>query len=311
MKYRSRLPQLNGHICLTDGGLETVLVFQKGVELPGFASFTVFDRADGEKVLKDYFQSYLDIAHRRGLGLVLESPTWRSSSGWGAELGYETDVLERINRRAVRLLAEIRDEQEQPESPLPISGCIGPRGDGYTPSALMTDTEAEAYHEPQLRVLTESGADLISALTLNYPEEAIGLVRGARTHEIPIAISFTVETDGRLPNGDSLAAAIQRCDEETGGYPAYYMVNCAHPSHFQETFERLGDVAKRLGRVRANASRMSHAELDAAEELDRGEPAELGREIAALRKLVPNLNVVGGCCGTDHEHIGEIAAALK
>jgi len=310
-KYRENLPQLRDQICLTDGGLETVLIFQQGIELPGFASFTLLDRADGSEILRNYMEPYIAIAHQHKFGLLLESPTWRASSAWGDTLGYDGASLDAINRQAIELMEAIRLEHETETSPMPISGCIGPRGDGYTPSAVMTADEAMNYHQRQVQLFADSAADLVSALTLNYCNEAIGLTRAAQAHEIPVAISFTVETDGRLPSGESLGEAIERCDRESDGYAAYFMINCAHPLHFQKTLRELGSTAKRIGGVRANASKLSHAELDNSSELDRGCPDDLAREMLAMRSLATELSVFGGCCGTDHEHIARMAEALR
>lgn len=311
MKYRKQLPQLQNQVCLTDGGLETVLIFQKGMDLPEFAAFTLLDRPDGEETFTTYLDDYIEIARKHEFGLLLESPTWRSNSDWGQKLGYDDKALDAIDQKAIGVLERIRRERETGTSPMPISGCIGPRGDGYSPSAMMSVTEATNYHRRQVRAFGESAADLITGLTMTYADEAIGLTQAAQSAEIPIAISFTVETDGRLPSGERLAAAIEHCDAETNGYASYFMINCAHPTHFRETVEQLGDAALRLGGVRANASKMSHEELDNAEQLDRGCAEELASDMMDLRGLAPHLNVVGGCCGTDHEHIAQMAASLR
>ena len=144
---------------------------------------------------------------------------------------------------------------------------------------------------------------------MNYAEEASGIARAAREAGMPVALSFTVETDGRLPTGQPLNEAIAQVDSETGAYPAYYMINCAHPTHFDTVLAPESEWINRIGGLRANASRMSHAELDEAEELDAGDPVELGQEYADLKRHLPNLTVLGGCCGTDHRHIEQIGLA--
>ncbi len=306
-KYRNKLPQLNGKIVLTDGGLETVMVFQEGVELPLFASFHLLENDEGRARLDAYFDPYIDIAKKSGAGLLLESVTWRASRDWTAQLGISAAETARINRDAIAFLVGIRARHETPDTPMVISGCVGPRGDGYDPGELMTPDEAEAYHAHQIAVLAEAGADLISFLTLTNVPEAIGAVRAAKVAGIPIAISFTVETDGRLPTGDALAAAVQAVDDATGGYPAYFMINCAHPEHFRDALDGIG----RIRGLRANASRCSHEELDNSEELDDGNPVELGEQFGELLRDHPQLTVVGGCCGTDHRHVAEIGAAAS
>jgi homocysteine S-methyltransferase len=285
--------------------METVLVFHRGIDLPCFASFPLLDSDDGTGELRAYFEPYFTIAREHGVGLVLDTPTWRASPDWGERLGYDADRLAEANRKGVRLLQDLR--QQHPDVPLTISGCIGPRGDGYVASELMTADEAERFHSAQVETLAAAGADTISALTMTYPAEAIGIVRAAQKVGLPSVVSFTVETDGHLPDGTALGDAIDQVDAETGGAPTYFMVNCAHPTHFAGVLE--GPWVQRLGGIRANASTMSHAELDEAEELDEGDPDELARDYLSLRSKLPNVRVVGGCCGTDHRHIAAIASA--
>jgi homocysteine S-methyltransferase len=309
MRFRDSLPSASGVTCVTDGGMETVLVFHRGLDLPAFASFPLLTTDEGRRELTAYFEPYAQLARERHLGLILDTPTWRANADWGAELGYDADDLAEVNRKGAALLDQIRSEYEAEGTPIVISGCLGPRSDAYQPSDLMTPEEAERYHLVQVATLSETSADVISALTLTYPEEAIGIVRAARRAEMPVVISFTVETDGRLPNGTPLGDAIDRVDAETGGATAYFMINCAHPTHFAGAVEDGGDWLARIGGVRANASRKSHAELDAAEELDEGDPDELAEDCVALRSRLSSVNVVGGCCGTDHRHVAAIADA--
>lgn len=308
-KYRNRLPQLAGGPFLTDAGIETTLIFQDGFELPFFAAFDLLKDEKGTEGLRAYFRRHAAIAKRLGLGFILEAPTWRASPDWGRRLGYTDSALDAANRVAIRLMHELRAEFETERSPMVISGCIGPRGDGYDAGKVMSPEEAEAYHAPQIRIYAEEGADQITAITMTNINEAIGVAQAAAAVNMPVAISFTVETDGTLPTGDRLGDAIAAVDAATGRCPAYYMINCAHPDHFDDVLE--GAWVKRLGGIRANASRCSHAELDEAIELDAGNPAELGALYAGLIARFPNLTVLGGCCGTDHRHIEEIAQATR
>ena len=208
-----------------------------------------------------------------------------------------------MNRRGAALLEELRSAE------VVVSGCVGPRGDAYRVDHAMSAGEAEAYHGPQVETFAGTSVDLVSALTLAYANEAIGIVRAAGRSGLPVVISFTVETDGRLPSGQTLGEAIEQVDAETAGGAAYFMVNCAHPTHFAHVLEPAPWLERMRG-VRANASKLSHAELDEAEELDAGDPAELASDYVELRSLLPNLNVVGGCCGTDHRHVDAICAAV-
>jgi S-methylmethionine-dependent homocysteine/selenocysteine methylase len=308
-KYRAHLPQLSDRLFLTDGGIETSLIYLDGFELPMFAAFDLFKNDKGRKGLRDYFARYATIAKAHDLGFVLESPTWRANPDWAGKLGYSVAELTKVNRDAIALMVELRKEFETARSPMVISGCFGPRGDGYDPGKKMSANEAEDYHAFQAEVFAASEADMVTAITMNYVEEAIGVARAAAAAGIPSVISFTVETDGRLPTGQPLEGAIAAVDEATGAAPAYYMINCAHPTHFESQLKAGAPWIGRIRGLRANASERSHAELDQATELDAGNPVELGKQYSMLRGKLGKLNVLGGCCGTDHRHIEQIALA--
>ena len=309
-KYRSKLPQLGGELFLSDGGIETSLIFLDGIELPYFAAFDLLKTKEGRQSLRKYYLPYLELAKSRGLGFVLESPTWRASKDWGEKLGYGADDIAKINRQAIDLMVELRDACDTRTSPIVVSGCIGPRGDGYDPGKIMSPDEAQRYHSLQVKVFSETEADMVSAITMTNANEAIGLTRAAAAAAMPAAISFTLETDGRLPTGQTLKDAILETDAATGAAPAYFMINCAHPSHFQSVLDSKEPWTARIRGLRANASKRSHAELDNSTDLDAGNPVELGAQYRDLRRLLPKLNVLGGCCGTDHRHLTEIAKAV-
>jgi S-methylmethionine-dependent homocysteine/selenocysteine methylase len=305
----NELPQLDAEVFLTDGGLETTLIFDDGLDLTDFAAFPLLDDAEGRAALVRYFDRYAGIAVRDGVGIVLETPTWRASADWAARQGIGTDDLVRLNKDAVALVAEVGARHATPASPVVVSGCIGPRGDGYVVGELMRPEEARSYHSLQARAFADAGADLVTAITMTYSAEAIGVAQAAGDAGLPVVISFTVETDGVLPSGEPLGEAVEAVDAATDGAVAYFMVNCAHPDHFAAVLDPAAPWTKRLGGMRANASRLSHEELDEAEELDRGDPAELGRQYRELRATHLQLRVLGGCCGTDHTHVGAISAA--
>ncbi|MFJ5984200.1 homocysteine S-methyltransferase family protein [Lentzea sp. NPDC092896] len=304
----TQLPQLDAPLFLTDGGAETTLIFDDGIDLPDFAAFPLLDDADGHAALTRYFERYAGIAERDGAGIVLETATWRANPDWAARLGYDDEQLATANRKAVDLLLDVR---QRFAIPVVISGCVGPRGDAYRPESIMTREEARDYHSPQIRTFADTPADLVTAMTLTNVPEATGIVDAAREANVPVVISFTVETDGRLPSGDALGDAIEAVDRDTNGYPAYYMVNCAHPTHIAPVLDPGAEWTKRLRGIRANASKQSHAELDEAEVLDRGDPEELADDYRKLRALFPGLTVLGGCCGTDHRHIDAISRKLS
>jgi S-methylmethionine-dependent homocysteine/selenocysteine methylase len=310
--YRKHLPQLDGdRIYLSDGGLETSLIYHGGFDLPAFAAFPLMKDEAGRDALRDYYRPYAEIAVGNRLGFILETPTWRANPEWGAKLGYGEAALADINRDAVAMMQELRAKFETRSSPMPVSGNIGPRGDGYQPDRLMSVAEAERYHSGQIRVFKEAGADLVTAMTMNYAEEAAGIARAAADADMPVVISITVETDGRLATGQALGDAIDAIDAASGGAPAYYMLNCAHPTHFGAILDAGDAWVERIAGLRPNASAKSHAELDAATELDDGDPRDLGLRTAALRRRHGRLTVFGGCCGTDHRHVGEMCLACS
>jgi len=310
-KYRYSLPQLNGKQFITDGGMETTLVFHDGYDLPYFASFDLLKTVEDVEHLKRYYRKYADIAHRNKVGFVLESVTWRASSDWGGLMGYSATALDAINKQSIEMLVELRRELETEDTPIIISGCIGPRGDGYNPESFMSAEESQQYHQTQIQSFASSPADFVTAMTITYAEEAIGIVRAATAENMPVVISLTLETDGRLPSGQSLKDAIKQIDAATDASAIYYMINCAHPEHFEDELVGDDDWLKRIHGIRANASNKSHAELDECEVLDDGDPVQLGESYRAFSKKLPQLNVFGGCCGTDHRHVDAICMATQ
>jgi S-methylmethionine-dependent homocysteine/selenocysteine methylase len=301
------LPQLETELFLADGGLETTLVFLDGFDLPEFAAFPLVEDGDGRAALERYYDSYLDVAEDAGVGIALDTPTWRANPDWAAKLGYDEEGVHRANLAGVDFVRQVRDRRGSVQ--VVVNGAIGPRGDGYVVDTHMSGDEAADYHSTQVRAFAEAGADLVTAVTMTYADEAFGVARAAEEAGVPVALSFTVETDGRLPSGESLADAVRSTDRATGGYPSYFMVNCAHPTHFAEVLDPSAAWTGRLAGIRANASTMSHAELDEAETLDAGDQQDLARRYAALRESLPGLRLLGGCCGTDARHVRAISEA--
>ncbi len=300
-------PPIADRLYLTDSGLETDLVFNHGLDLPCFAAFPLLREASGRDLITDYFLRHLDIARAAGTGFVLESVTWRASSDWASQLGIDLATLDRLNREAIAMLLAIKAAYESETLPISISGCIGPRGDGYIAPVGAETSGFEAYHLPQAESLAVAGADMLSAITMTSSAEAIGIARAAGRVGLPAVISFTVETDGRLPSGETLADAIAYVDADVP--PLYFMINCAHPSHFAALFASGAPWLQRLHGLRANASRLSHAELDVMTALDAGDCDALAADYVELRRLAPHLTILGGCCGTDARHIAAIARA--
>lgn len=308
-RYRHALPQLSGALFLTDAGLETDLIFNHGIEIRAFAAHTLLPDPAGRTALERYFHEFIDLAQTMDAGFILDSTTWKAHRHWAQALGATIEELEAANRESLAFAADLRDRYGGAGRPIVLNAVVGPRGDAYRPEARISAQAAEAYFAEQLGWLAQTEADMATALTFNQASEAAGFARGARAAGLPAVISFTVETDGRLPTGQTLAAAVAEVDAASDGYPAYYMVNCAHPDHFGPALEDAA-WARRIRGVRANASRRSHAELDEAPEIDAGDPAELALQYRALAERLPWLNVFGACCGADLRHVAAIARGL-
>ena len=295
---------------LTDGGFETWLFFQQGFEAPEFAAIVLMDDDAARKAMRRYFDGFLKMAAAAQTGFVLDTNTWRGCPHWGPKLDRPATEMLRLSSDAVNFAKEIRAEWQSRVSPVLVNGVVGPVGDGYAPGTVPKVSLARDMHRPQIKTFARGGVDMVSAITITNTSEAIGITQAAMEESLPVVVSFTVETDGRLPTGEPLGDAIHAVDEATDSAPIYYMVNCAHPDHFRDVIANGAGWVTRIGGVRANASRLSHAELDGAETLDEGDPAEFGDLHADLVGLLPNLRVVGGCCGTDHRHVGCVSQHL-
>ncbi len=306
--YRDSFPPSNADLFLAYVGMETDLMFNQGVDLPGFASYPLLKTTEGRELLKGYMKDLIALGKESHAGVILESPTWVANRDRGSAIGYDFPELKQLNLDAIAMMAAVRSESDH--APTIISANIGPRDDAYAPETQMNADEAEIYHSEQVSVLADTDLDVISGYTLAYPSEAVGIVRAARRFELPVVISFTVETDGRLPTGASLEGAISEVEVATDSYAAYYMINCAHPQHFSGVLED-APWMQRVGGIIANASRCSHAELDEAEELDDGNPTELGEQLSDIRRRFPQIRVLGGCCGTDMRHMKQIVNAAR
>lgn len=310
MKEKQNTNPFTEPFYLTDGGLESTMVFHHGIELNHFAAFELLNDKAGRKELRTYFMPYFDLAVKYNVPFVAETPTWRTNPDWVYKLGYSTEQLHAISRHAVDFFRQLADEHSITQENILISGCLGPRGDGYVVEKEMTPVEAKSYHSEQIKAFALADADVVTSFTLNYLEEALGIAQAAKGFAIPVVIGFTVETDGNLPSGQPLREAIEAIDSETEAYPVHYMINCAHPEHFKHIFGDNRDWVNRIGCIRANASLKSHAELDNSTTLDTGDKCLLASGYHELKHLLPNLKVVGGCCGTDHSHIAKICEVL-
>lgn len=287
---------------LADGGIETALTDRLGQELPEFAAFVLLDTADGREALREYYRPFLALAARRGMPLVLDTPTWRANPDWGSVLGRDAAALERANADAVALLRTLV-EQTAPDSDVTVNGCVGPRFDDFVAADRMSVESARDYHAPQIAALAEAGADRVTSVTTLDVAEGSGIVLAAREARIPAAVSFTVGADGRLADGSTLASAIAAVDAATGGAAVGFLVNCAHPSEVRRGLEAVGGGSDRIIGFRLNAARYG-------EEGPGDTPEEFAAGIAGLLALAPNARVLGGCCGTDAPHIAAVADAV-
>jgi S-methylmethionine-dependent homocysteine/selenocysteine methylase len=307
--YRNNLPQMTGEIFLTDAGLETDLIFNKDIEIREFAAHTLLPEDKGRAALEDYLKGFLELADKTGTGIILDSPTWKAHMHWAQDLDATEGDLQSANQEAVDMIASLRKDFSNNTKPIVLNGVVGPRGDAYAPDQLLSVVESRNYHAQQLSWLAKTAVDMVTALTFTQADEATGFVLAAKDVSLPCVVSFTVETDGNLPTGQSMASAIEQVDKNSDGYAAYFMINCAHPDHFSHL---LGDEpwARRIRGIRCNASRMSHAELDECETLDDGNPHEFGSQYRQIKETMPWLNVFGGCCGSDLRHVTEIANSV-
>lgn len=304
--HRGTFPNIGAELLLAYVGMETDLLFNRGVDLPGFASYPLLETEDGRALLEEYMWDMIALGKEKGIGVILESPTWVANRDRGSAIGYTPEQLMRLNQQAIALMAEVHANTG--DVPTVISANLGPREDAYAPDNQMSAEDAETYHSEQISALAETEVDVVSGYTLAYAAEAIGVVRSARCFNLPVVISFTLETNGKLPTGSTLKDAMSEVDAATNGYAAYFMINCAHPDHFNAILDG-GDWMQRLKGIVANASKCSHAELDEAKELDDGNPIELAEQLADIRQRFPQIKVLGSCCGTDMRHMAKIADA--
>lgn len=307
---RKSLPQPGGNIFLADGGIETDLIFNRGIDIPEFAAHTLLPLPDMRAQLAGYFRRFLELARDSDTGFILDSQTWKAHMHWARDLGVTEGQLRQANHDSIAFIAGLREEFRGNRQPILLNGIVGPTSDAYAPEKRVAADEAERYHARQLGWLAETEVDMVTATTFPHVDEAIGFVRAAQAARLPVVVSFTVETDGRLPTGVPLAEAIRKVDDATDRAAAYFMVNCAHPDHFFHVFDG-SDWTRRLRGLRCNASRLSHAELDECEVLDDGNPQEFGGQYAGIAEKMPWLSVFGGCCGSDLRHVTEIAKAIS
>lgn len=135
---------LDGQLYLTYTGMETDLMFTKGVDLPGFASYPLLETASGRDLLTQYYTDLIQIGLNQNLGIILESPTWVANRDRGTAIGCTPEKLQQLNVQAIDFMGKIRAPYHSDQ--ILISVNIGPRADAYAPAEQMSETEAENYH---------------------------------------------------------------------------------------------------------------------------------------------------------------------
>ena len=304
------LPQQSGKLMTTAGGFETWMQYVDGFKLRHFCAFELLNDARGLGCLRDYHRKVVEAATANGFGVINEGLHYRSSRDWGELIGFSREALLEINVRGIEFYRDFAREYAGPDTPMLVGGVVGPRGDAYNIGRLPDAAEAEDYHSEQIRIFREAGADHVTAMTFSSVDEAIGVARAAKSVGIPVVISFLLARGGRLKGGETLEEAITRVDSATDDAPAYYMINCTHPTEFEPALTT-GKWISRLGGFMPNAVAMETLDLCKLGHLEDGDPVELGAQMGALAQRFPHINVWGGCCGTDGRHIGEITRQVR
>lgn len=303
--------QVPGVKYLTEGGQETEIMYKHGFELPEFAMFPLLDEPRAVPVLRDMYTRYLDTAARHGFGVLIGGLDYRASPDWAALIGYPPAALIEMQLRAIQFLRDLSEPYRSQVPDVRIAGIVGPRGDAYQVDRLITAEEAEDYHSIQLATLAQADVDLVEAMTFGNVDEAIGLARAAAPFDLPLSISFALDSSHRLNSGPTLREAIETIDAAAGEHrPAFYGINCSHPFEFMPAIEP-GDWFQRVRSLRPNAAAADKISLCTLGHLEEGDPTQLGSLMGQLAAQFPHLDVWGGCCGTWDVHLDKIASKVR
>lgn len=304
----------SGATFLTDGGIETRLIYEFGIDLPDFASFLALFDDRGRAALREIYRGYLAVAAEFRMPMLVGAPTWRAHPECLRRFGFaKADDLRRVNAEAVAFLQDLRRETRT-ETLVHIAGVIGPRRDGYRAEDAPALDEARAYHEAQAQALAGLGVDLLYAPTFPSRDELAGVAQAMARTGLAYALAPVIDPKGRLLDGHSFAEAVRLVDESTDPKPLYFLAGCVHPSTFLAAAAEGGDrtmprMPGRLAGIKANASPLPPEELDRLGHLDADAPAVLAQEILAARRRY-GLRILGGCCGTNDRHIRALAEAV-
>ncbi len=304
------LPQQSGRLMTSADGFETWMQYVDGFTLRHFCGFELLNDPRGAACLRDYHRKIVEAAVANGFGVINEGLHYRASKDWGTLIGFSREGLEEINIRGIEFYRDFAREYGTPETPMIVSGAIGPKGDAHNIGRVPDAAEAEDYHADQILTMRKAGVDQVTAMTFSGVEEAIGFCRAAKAAELPVVVSFFVARGGRLKGGESLQEAITRVDAATDAAPAYFMINCTHPTEFEAGLAA-GAWTARLGGFMPNAVAAETLDLCRLGHLEDGDPDELGGQMAELARRFTHANVWGGCCGTDSRHIGQIARQVS
>jgi S-methylmethionine-dependent homocysteine/selenocysteine methylase len=298
-----------GVLVLTDGGIETRIVYESDVDLPEpLESAGLLEDPAGEEVLRDIYRSYLVAARERGLPVIIGTPTFRASPRYVAAAGRPAGDLVTLNRAAARMHAALIEETGHRQAF--VAGVIGPAGDAYTPSEALDPDAGETYHRDQARALAEAGVDFLFAPTFPAVSEAIGVARAMASTGIPYAVSFVLAPTGHVLDGTPLADAVEAVDAAVDPRPMHFSLSCIHPTVAARALEAAGpDARARVRECKANASRLPTSELVQLDHLEGDDPDPFASAMWELHERF-GTNVLGGCCGTDDRHMRALAALM-
>ncbi len=302
--------QQAGRYFITEGGIETEIMYKWGFEMPHFAMFPLLDNPQAAAAIKGMYRRYLDVVAKYKQSALIGGFDYRASPDWGNLLGYSASALRDANLQSIQFLRDVAEEYKSDIDQALFSGCVGPRGDAYQTKNTMDRYQAAEYHAIQLETLKLANVDLAWALTFGDPEEAIGVCMAAESLDIPLAVSFSLDSSHHLNTGGSFSKAVEYVDEQTNNFPEFYSLNCSHPDEFNPAIKQ-GKWINRVRCFRPNATKMDKISLCKLGHLEEGDPVELGYQMSDLHSRFPHIDIWGGCCGTCDTHLEQIVSHLK
>jgi len=298
---------------LTEGSIIELIRRQTTLQLdPNIENAVLLLSDDGREALAKIYSQYVDIAVEHNLPILLFTPTWRANPERIASFGRSS--VSEINQLAVEFLKNVRRRYSSFQDNIFIGGLIGCKGNAYKPEEALSTSDAILFHEEQVEALKSAGVDFIQAATLPALTEAVGIATLLAEKEIPDLISFITRPDGNILDGTPLYKAMETIDKVVSPKPTSFMVNCVHPALFHKSLEnqhdKLSYVLSRLAGLQANAAAMSPEELDEMDHLESDTPYNFADSMLKLHTHF-NLNLLGGCCGTNFDHLSSMARQLK